>query len=162
MAGFGVALGLAWGRMGCFLAGCCFGVEHHGPLAAYFPPWSPASEAQFKAHKLHSESFAALPVHPTQLYESIGCLVIALAAYAVVTPRKRYDGQVFLFFLVTYSVLRALIEVLRNDDRGGLLGLSTSQLISVLITVAAIPASRYFRARAESIRRFRDTPPTVG
>jgi phosphatidylglycerol:prolipoprotein diacylglycerol transferase len=162
MAGFGVALGLAWGRMGCFLAGCCFGVEHHGPLAAYFPPWSPASEAQFKTHKLHSESFAALPVHPTQLYEAVGCFVVALAAYAVVTPRKRYDGQVFLFFLVTYSVLRALIEVLRNDDRGGLLGLSTSQLISVLITVAAIPASRYFRARAEAIRQFRDTPSTVG
>ncbi len=161
MAGFSVALGLAWGRMGCFLAGCCFGVEYHGPLAAYFPAWSPASEAQFKAHRLHSEAFAALPVHATQLYESLGSLVIAALAYAVVNPRKRYDGQVFVFFLGAYSVLRAALEVLRNDDRGGALGLSTSQLISVLIVIALVPVSRHLKARAERLRRFRDSAAPV-
>ncbi len=161
MAGFAVALGLAWGRLGCFLAGCCFGVEYHGPLAAYFPAWSPASEAQFKSHRIHSEAFAALPVHATQLYESLGCLVIAALAYAVVNPRKRYDGQVFLFFLGAYSVLRALIEVWRDDDRGGLLGLSTSQLISGLIVIAIVPVSRALRGRAERLRRFRDTAEAV-
>jgi phosphatidylglycerol---prolipoprotein diacylglyceryl transferase len=161
MAGFAVALGLAWGRMGCFLAGCCFGVEYSGPLAAYFPPWSPASESQFKLHRIHSESFAALPVHATQLYESLGTLLIAVVAYAVVTPRKRYDGQVFLFFLGAYSVLRATIEVWRDDDRGGLLGLSTSQLISVLILAAMWPVSRRLKAHAEGLRRFRDTAEVV-
>ncbi len=163
MAGFAVALGLAWGRMGCFLAGCCFGIEYRGPLAAYFPAWSPASEAQFKAHHLHSESFPALPVHATQLYEAVGCLAIAAVAYAVVTPRKRYDGEVFVFFLGAYSVLRAALEVLRNDDRGGLLGLSTSQLISVLIVVALVPASRALRRYADAqARSFRDSAHPVG
>ncbi len=162
MAGFAVALGLAWGRMGCFLAGCCFGVEYHGALAAYFPPWSPASEAQFKSHRLHSESLPALPVHPTQLYESLGCLAIAAVAYGLVTPRKRYDGQVFLFFLGAYSVLRACLEALRNDDRGGMLGLSTSQLISVAIVATLWPASRYLRARAARIRQIRDSGVAVG
>lgn len=157
MAGFTVALGLAWGRMGCFLAGCCFGVECHDPWAAFFPAWSPASESQFKAHRLSAESLPALPVHPTQLYESLGCLVIAAVAYGVVTPRKRYDGQVFLFFLGTYSVLRAAVEALRSDDRGGLLGLSTSQVISVAILAALWPTARYLRRVADEMRRNCDT-----
>jgi phosphatidylglycerol:prolipoprotein diacylglycerol transferase len=162
MAGFAIALGLAWGRMGCFLAGCCFGLDSHASWAAYFPPWSPASEAQFKAHRLHSEAFPALPVHPTQLYESLGCLVIAVLAYAVVTPRKRYDGQVALFFLGTYAVLRGALESLRNDDRGEILGLSTSQLISLLIVLAIVPASRALKARADKMRQNQDTVAAVG
>lgn len=153
MAGFSVALGLAWGRMGCFLAGCCFGVEWRGRWAAYFPAWSPASETQFKVHRLHSEGIPALPVHPTQLYEAIGSLAIAALAYGVVTPRKRYDGQVFVFFLAAYSVLRAALEALRNDDRGGLLGLSTSQLISAAIVVALVPTAQRLKRRAEEMRR---------
>lgn len=159
MAGFTVALGLAWGRMGCFLAGCCFGVECHDPWAAFFPAWSPASESQFKAHRLSAESLPALPVHPTQLYESLGCLVIAAVAYGVVTPRKRFDGQVFLFFLGTYSVLRAAVEALRSDDRGGLLGLSTSQLISLAILAALWPTARYLRRVADEMSRNGDTAP---
>ncbi|MBL8600574.1 MAG: prolipoprotein diacylglyceryl transferase [Myxococcales bacterium] len=133
MAGFAVALGLAWGRMGCFLAGCCFGVQTARPWGAIFPAFSPASEAQFREHVLPAESLPSLPVHPTQLYESLGCLLIAAACYYGIAPRKRYDGQVFVWFLASYSVLRTLLEFLRNDERGGLLGLSTSQLISLAI-----------------------------
>lgn len=148
MSGFAIALGLTWGRMGCFLAGCCFGVRAHGPWAVSFPPWSPASETQFRAGLLPSEQVASLPVHPTQLYESVGCLLIGAVAYLAIAPRKRFDGQVFLFFLGAYSALRFAVEYLRNDDRGGMLGLSTSQLISVAI-VALIPlAWRRLAARA--------------
>lgn len=150
MAGFAVALGLAWGRMGCFLAGCCFGVVCDRPWAAWFPRYSPASEAQYRAHRLASEAYAALPVHPTQLYEAAGSLAIAAFAYYVVAPRKRFDGQVFVFFLASYSVLRIAVEVLRNDDRGGLLGLSTSQLISVLITLGLVPVYRWLSARSRA------------
>ncbi len=148
MAGFAVALGLAWGRMGCFLAGCCFGVVCDRPWSAWFPRYSPASEAQFRAHRLASEAMAALPVHPTQLYEAAGSLAIAAVGYYLIAPRKRFDGQVFVFFLASYSVLRIAVEVLRNDDRGGLLGLSTSQLISVLITLGLIPVYRWLAARS--------------
>lgn len=147
MAGFGVALGLAWGRMGCFLAGCCFGTVCDKPWAARFPGFSPASESQFRARLLASESLPSLPVHPTQLYEALGAFFIAAVGYFVIAPRKRYDGQVFVFFLVTYSVLRTLLELLRNDERGGLLGLSTSQLISLAIILPMPWIARRLRAR---------------
>lgn len=139
MAGFTVPLGLAFGRMGCLLAGCCFGAECDLPWALSFPPHSPASESQFKAHLLGSMREWSHSVHPTQIYESAGSLAIAAFCALVVHPRKRYDGQVFAAFLVLYAVLRCLLEILRRDDRGGAFGLSTSQLIGIgLVVVAAL------------------------
>jgi phosphatidylglycerol:prolipoprotein diacylglycerol transferase len=148
MGGFAISLGLAWGRMGCFLAGCCFGVRADTAWAVSFPPWSPASETQFREGLLAAERLPSLPVHPTQLYESVGCLAIAAYCYLVLAPRKRFDGQVFLVFLGAYSALRVAVEALRNDDRGGALGLSTSQLISVAIVVLIPLAWRHLRRRA--------------
>ncbi|MBI5518265.1 MAG: prolipoprotein diacylglyceryl transferase [Deltaproteobacteria bacterium] len=148
MAGFAIPLGLAWGRLGCFLAGCCFGRVCTWRYGARFPAWSPASEAHFRAGLLPSEGHPALPVYPAQLFESAGCLVIAAVAYAVVAQRKRWDGQVFVFFLVGYAVLRGLLELLRADDRGGLLGVSTSQWISLGLLAAAYPLARALRARS--------------
>ena len=150
MAGFVIPLGLAWGRMGCFLAGCCFGNVCHLPWATRFPAWSPASEMQARTHQIAHEGLTSLPVHPTQLYESLGSLAIAIVAYLVIVPRKRYHGQVFVFFVVAYSVLRTLIEMVREDDRGGVLGLSTSQLISIAMIVACVPFVRWLKARAAS------------
>jgi phosphatidylglycerol:prolipoprotein diacylglycerol transferase len=78
-------------------------------------------------------------VHPTQLYEALGCLVIAGLLYFGVARMKRFHGEVMLTFLVLYSALRFGLEFLRADDRGGLFGLSTSQLISVVIVAIVIP-----------------------
>lgn len=136
-AGIGVPLGLAFGRMGCLLAGCCFGAECDLPWAISFPPRSPASEQQFKTHVLSSMSAWSHPVHPTQIYESAASLAIAAFCLLWVQPRKRYDGQVFAAFLALYAVARFVLEILRRDDRGGLLGLSTSQLIGVALVVGA-------------------------
>ena len=152
MAGFAIPLGLAFGRMGCLLAGCCFGAECSLPWALSFPPKSPASDAQYKAHDLASAHAWSLPVHPTQIYESAASLAIAAFCLLYVHPRKRYDGEVFVWFLGLYAVARFLIEILRRDDRGGLLGLSTSQLIGVGLLLAAL-----------AIRRLRvPTPAVVG
>jgi phosphatidylglycerol:prolipoprotein diacylglycerol transferase len=137
MAGFAVPLGLAFGRMGCLLVGCCFGAESSLPWAMRFPPHSPASEAQFKAHALTSMNQWSHAVHPTQIYESAASLAIAAACLFVVHPRKRYDGQVFATFLVLYAVVRCLLELVRADDRGGVAGISTSQLIGVAMVVVA-------------------------
>jgi phosphatidylglycerol:prolipoprotein diacylglycerol transferase len=52
-------------------------------------------------------------------------------------PRKKYDGQVFAAFLALYAIARFLLEYLRRDDRGGLLGLSTSQLLGLAMLAAA-------------------------
>src|SRR3954471_12057131 len=131
LAGVGVPLGLAFGRMGCLLAGCCFGAECNLPWALSFPPRSPASESQFKAHVLDSARMWSHPVHPTQIYESAASLAIAAFCLLVVQPRKRYDGQVFVAFVALYASARFVLEIWRNDDRGGVLGFSTSQLIGL-------------------------------
>jgi phosphatidylglycerol:prolipoprotein diacylglycerol transferase len=73
-----------------------------------------------------------LAVHATQLYESIGCLLLFAFTYYVVRPRRRKEGEVIAAMLISYGVLRSLCEVFRNDERGVLWGfLSTSQIISV-------------------------------
>ncbi|HEY3818921.1 MAG TPA: prolipoprotein diacylglyceryl transferase [Polyangiaceae bacterium] len=137
MAGFAVPLGLAFGRMGCLMAGCCFGETCDLPWAMSFPWRSAASEEQFKAHLLPSAKLWSLPVHPTQIYESAASLAIAAFCLVWLHPRKRYDGQVFAAFLALYAVARFLLEFLRRDDRGGMLGLSTSQLVGIGLVVAA-------------------------
>ncbi|MDP3277648.1 MAG: prolipoprotein diacylglyceryl transferase [Deltaproteobacteria bacterium] len=145
MAGFAIPLGLAWGRMGCFLAGCCFGRVCHQPWAAEFPRWSPAWDLHLRDHRIERAATHALSVHPTQLYEAIGSLVIAVLAYAYVAPRKRFDGQVFVFFVAAYGVLRFVLEFLREDDRGGVLGVSTSQWISIALIAAALGSVRWLK-----------------
>jgi phosphatidylglycerol:prolipoprotein diacylglycerol transferase len=144
MAGFAIPLGLVFGRIGCLLAGCCFGATCSLPWAVSFPWRSAASEAEFKSHLLPSAKMWSLPVHPTQIYESAASLAVAAACLLWVHPRKRYDGQVFATFLVLYAVARFLLEFLRRDDRGGLLGLSTSQLLGVglVLCAAAIHGAR--------------------
>ena len=77
-------------------------------------------------------------VHPTQIYESAMSLGIAAICLLYVHGRKRYDGQVFVAFLGLYAVGRFLVEILRADDRGGLLALSTSQLIGVVMLAVAV------------------------
>jgi phosphatidylglycerol:prolipoprotein diacylglycerol transferase len=138
MAGFTVPLGLAFGRMGCLLAGCCYGVRSESPLALSFPGRSPASEAEFKAHELGSPTEWSHAVLPTQIFESALCLGIAAFCLSYVHTRKRYDGQVFVTFLGLYALGRFGLEFFRDDDRGGLLGLSTSQLIGLALVGVAV------------------------
>lgn len=147
MAGFAVPLGLSFGRMGCLLAGCCYGVRTTLPWGMSFPPRSPASEGQYREHLLQTPMSWSLPVHPTQIYESAGSLLIAYVCLAVVHPRKRYDGQVFVWFIGAYAVLRFFLEFLRDDERGGALHLSTSQLIGVLLLAAAFALHTFLRKR---------------
>lgn len=146
-----LALGLFFGRMGCFLGGCCFGGQSHGPFAIRFPAGSPASEAQWREGLLSLPSLPSLPVHPTQLYEAFGSLIIAGWLYFVVEPRKRFDGQVMLVFLAAYGVLRFALEFLRADERGAVYGLSTSQWIS-LVAIAAVAAVWRFAERRSRAR----------
>jgi phosphatidylglycerol:prolipoprotein diacylglycerol transferase len=145
MAGFAVPLGLAFGRMGCLLAGCCFGSRCDLPWALSFPPRSPASEAQAKMHVLATRDAWSHAVHPTQIYESLCALAIAAICMLVVHPRKRYDGQVFAAFLALYAVARFALEFLRQDDRGSVFGASTSQWIGVVLIGGA--ATIHFRRR---------------
>jgi phosphatidylglycerol:prolipoprotein diacylglycerol transferase len=138
MGGMMVPIGLGVGRLGCTLVGCCFGAVCHLPWALDFPGHSPASEWQFREHLLDTPYAAALPVHPTQLYESFAALAISAFTILYVHGRKRYDGQVFVVFLVLYAAARAVIELWRSDDRGGLGWLSTSQWIGLGMLALAL------------------------
>jgi len=133
-------LGLFFGRLGCFLGGCCFGSPTHSALAIVFPGGSPASYEQAELGLLRDKSLPSLPVHPTQLYEALGCLAIAAWLILRTQPRKRFDGQVLLAFLIAYAVLRFALEFIRADDRGVFFGLSTSQWIGLgsVIACAAV------------------------
>jgi phosphatidylglycerol:prolipoprotein diacylglycerol transferase len=138
MAAFAIPLGLGFGRMGCLMAGCCFGATCDLPWAVSFPWRSAASEEQFKDHLLTTAKSWSLPVHPTQIYESAACLAIAAVCLLVVHPRKRYDGQVFAVSMALYAAARFLLEALRRDDRGGFAGLSTSQWIGLGLVACAV------------------------
>lgn len=121
-----VALGQAIGRLGCFSAGCCWGRECHAPWAVTF--------TDPRAHENVGVPLG-IPLHPTQLYETIGTLV--LAALIVLSDRRRPSrpaGRSFALYLTGYAALRFLIEAYRGDPRGSVLSgaLSTSQLIALL------------------------------
>jgi phosphatidylglycerol:prolipoprotein diacylglycerol transferase len=138
MAGITIPIGLAFGRIGCLMAGCCFGATCDLPWAISFPGHSSASEEQFRDHLLPSVRSWSLPVHPTQIYESAASLVIAAFCLLWLHPRKRYDGEVFAASIALYAAARFGLEFLRRDDRGGFGALSTSQWIGVgLLAFAA-------------------------
>ena len=125
----GLALGHAFGRVGCFLGGCCYGrvVDAGFPLAV----------------RLHG-AFR----HPVQLYEAAGLVVIAIAT--AMSPRRR-AGAIFTAYVVAYALLRLVDEHWRGDDvERGLVahGLSTSQLIA-LVVLAAGAALLYRSKRAK-------------
>lgn len=147
MAGIAIPLGLGFGRMGCLLAGCCFGRVSHVPWAIEFPSDSPASDWQFKHDLLKSKFLQSLPVHPTQIYESAASFAIAAICLLAIHGRKRYDGQVFLSFVVLYAAARFVLEFWRSDDRGGLFHLSTSQWIGVALVIPAYALHRALLGR---------------
>jgi phosphatidylglycerol:prolipoprotein diacylglycerol transferase len=153
-----IPLGICFGRMGCFLGGCCFGLPSRSPLALSFPAGSPASYEQAELGLIADKMLPSLPVHPTQLYESIGCLAIAAWLLLRVHPRKRFDGEVMLLFLLAYAVLRFGLEYLRADDRGALFGLSTSQWIGLLIAGGCAALWRPLARRSERPRGTLQSP----
>ncbi|HEY3347981.1 MAG TPA: prolipoprotein diacylglyceryl transferase [Nitrospirota bacterium] len=126
-----IAIGQAIGRIGCFFAGCCHGAPTNLPWAVTFTD---------------PDSLAVLnvPVHPTQIYESIGTAVLFVLLWSF-RKRVRFDGQLFWSYVLGYSVLRFVLEFFRGDiDRGfvalGPLTLSTSQLIALAAFTASIAA----------------------
>jgi phosphatidylglycerol:prolipoprotein diacylglycerol transferase len=133
-----IALGLVFGRFGCFLNGCCYGKLTQSPLGVIFPRGGSVWSAQRDAH-LITGSQSALPVHPTQVYESLACLATFLVLYFVVRRRRRFYGEVFAWLLICYAVGRSVVEIWRDDDRGILFGwLSTSQILSLPLCACGI------------------------
>src|SRR3989440_1389035 len=135
----GVALGQAIGRQGCFAAGCCWGKPTTLPWGVHFSELGhtitgvPTTDA----------SGAPLHLHPTQLYESFASLLLFLFLLWL-HRRKRFTGEVIAAYAVLYGLIRFLIEFVRDDPRGdiagltSMTGLSTSQLISLLVIIGGL------------------------
>lgn len=145
-----LCLGLMITRVGCFLAGCDFGRPWDGAWAVSFPAGSPAFQEQVGRGWLSAGAPQSLPVHPTQVYESLVGLALLLLAIAV-GRRQKFEGQVFLAIVVGYALARGALEILRGDaNRGGFGPLSTSQWIalSALLCGASLFWARWRRSRS--------------
>ncbi|MBR2384264.1 MAG: prolipoprotein diacylglyceryl transferase [Clostridia bacterium] len=108
----------AFGRVGCFFAGCCYGKPTESFLGVKFP---------FLSHK----------VHPTQLYEAF--FLFALFAVMLILYVKKDFKHNLSLYLLTYGIFRFLIEFVRGDERGTFVtGISPSQFWSILMVVASV------------------------
>jgi phosphatidylglycerol:prolipoprotein diacylglycerol transferase len=129
-----LASGLLLTRIGCYLFGCDFGkpLPDGAPgwlkTAGTFPHWpdgtvprgtgSPAWLQHLSHNLVSPESVASLPVHPTQIYESlVGLSLLVLLRW--VRKHQKFRGQVFLVFTFAYGVLRFLLEIVRDDPERG-------------------------------------------
>lgn len=118
-----IALGHGIGRLGCFSAGCCWGVECHLPWAATFT--NPVAK-DLVGVPLHT------PLHPTQLYESFAeFMIFGILYWRFGRPHR--TGGIIGLYLVLYSTARFIVEFFRYHEQGNLWGgpLDTSQWISL-------------------------------
>jgi phosphatidylglycerol:prolipoprotein diacylglycerol transferase len=194
-----VALGQAFGRLGCFSAGCCWGkpASMHVPWAVRFPGSSRALDIfgqhtsgaiawDSQSQELHrwviestgqvfdhpvpgairiadwvAQHGTTLPIHPTQLYESLAQLTL-FVLLLIARRYRRFHGQILALYLIGYAIIRTTVELFRGDAERGTLhklidqvpldawwNISTSQFISlvmfalgVTLLVRRFPASR--------------------
>lgn len=118
-----VAVAQGFGRIGCFLAGCCYGRPTDTFWGVTFPEGSFAP--------------AGVPLIPTQLISSAGDFIIT-GILLVYSKHNKKAGNVGILYMLLYGIGRFLVECLRSDDRGTVGLLSTSQFISIGIILLAI------------------------
>lgn len=115
----------AFGRLGCFAAGCCFGRPTQAPWAAVFTD----PESMVPARLL------GVPLHPAQLYEAAGDLVIAAGLYFFVRPGR---GALAAWYFIAYALLRFFMEFFRGDIVATpFLGLTAAQVMTLALASAA-------------------------
>ena len=134
----GVALGHVFGRLGCLAGGCCYGKPTSSALGISFGPASLAYQDLTDA--LEPLPLATPRLHPTQLYEALGELLIGLGLLALGT-RKRFHGHLLLTYLAAYPLLRTIIEIFRGDAaRKYIVTLSTPRLNAALGLPESLPS----------------------
>jgi prolipoprotein diacylglyceryl transferase len=164
-----VVLGTGITRIGCFLFGCDYGKVTNLPWAVRFPgrnplaPYgSPAWQHHLEIGGLARSATQSLPVHPTQIYESLAGLLL-FGLLILIRRHRRFSGQVFLGWVIGYGILRPLIEMFRDDQDRGIyplpftnLSFSTSQYIggiSVILGLGLLVSLvRRYRRDPDSLR----------
>jgi phosphatidylglycerol---prolipoprotein diacylglyceryl transferase len=138
LAAPGIALGQAISQLGCLSAGCCYGKPTHVPWAIAFTDRYAYENVGVPLN---------IPLHPTQIYESIGALCLFLFLMQRFS-KKHAAGQILLEYIALYALIRFVVEFFRDDDRGFVLYglLSTSQFIAVLAILGSA-AAYYFLVR---------------
>lgn len=134
-------LGLGIGRIGCFLAGCCFGKETSLPWGV------PVKWTLMEASNIN------LHLHPTQLYSFISLFIIFIILINL-EKYMRFSGQLFLLTVISYSLFRFLIDFLRYysvDERIGFL--ATSQVISIIAGITSLGLMIVILMRKASIAK---------
>ncbi len=126
-----LAIGIAIGRIGCFLNGCCFGKPCSLPWAVVFPPGSIAGQ-----------DYPGIAVHPTQIYASLAALAMFLILLAV-ERRKPFDGFLLWFFVIMLAAYRFAVDPIRHYDvasfvhRGPPFSLTSNQLMGIVLIAVA-------------------------
>ena len=135
-----IALGSVFGRIGCLLNGCCYGRACNLPWAITFPANNPLNPPTY-------------PVHPTEIYDALLNLVLYFFL-AWLYRRKKFDGQVFVTYLIGYAIFRSIVEYFRGDYPADHVhaGLTSAQLVSVPIFFAGLALAAILSRRVESKR----------
>jgi phosphatidylglycerol:prolipoprotein diacylglycerol transferase len=174
----GIAIGNVLGRQGCFAAGCCWGKATSVGWGVHFTEagheitgvptvvahLEDPAQREYWSQQLGG-LFAPLHLHPTQLYESFAALAIFLFLLWL-HRRKRFSGQVILFYAVLYGAARFTIEFFRDDPRGDiaglttLTGLSTSQMISLIVGLGGLIILIMRWRRSSALRKEEELPST--
>ena len=117
-----------FGRVGCLLAGCCYGTPTDGLFGVIFT--DPLCHAEPKN----------VPLHPTQLYEA-GYIFLVMGVLLFIRKQRKFYGQMFLLYLMLYAVGRSVLEIFRGDEARGYViqhYVSHSQFIALLILLTVI------------------------
>ena len=147
-----IPLGHAFGRIGCFFYGCCYGRASESVFAVCFPRFSPAWHEQVSHGLLPPSAMCSLPVLPTQLFEAAALLLlfaflflryrrIVLSSTSTSTSTSTSSSPSSFntsFYLIGYALIRFGIEYLRGDPRAEIGPFSISQTISIGMFVAGL------------------------
>jgi phosphatidylglycerol:prolipoprotein diacylglycerol transferase len=130
-----VALAQGFGRIGCFLAGCCYGRPTDSCIGVVFPAGSMAP--------------AGIALLPTQLFSAAGDLLIT-AVLLLLDRKKHARGMLLVWYLLLYGAGRFIIEFFRDAPRGAVGALSTSQFISLFSLAAAAAVALLIKKRSRN------------
>ena len=138
-----VFVGIAFGRLGCFMNGCCYGGRSDLPWAVSFPQGSAAFAALVQRGFLPENAIQTMSLHPTQVYSSVNGLVLAALTAAYYRYRTG-DGSIVALALIMYPLSRFGLEIIRWDETGQLgTGLTISQLVSLAVVGLGLLLARW-------------------
>ena len=142
-----IFVGEMFGRIGCFLNGCCFGDPSTLPWAVQFPPGSVPFLMEVQAGVIKEDALCSEPLHPAQIYSSINALILAIITWNYY-PRRARDGSVLLLGWVLYPITRFFLEIVRGDTPGEFgTDLTIAQWVSFGMLIAAAGFAAYLSTR---------------